>query len=220
MAKKLSFPHMVLHSDVNGITSEVATMVTFVPPRSFSIDLPKHFNDMPGEWKNPGNFESADAAASYYGELADRYSRWKLSLNGEKCLMLGVMLGPGNFTSDVFCVDSLIGLGLREVTRLSDGSINLRDGTPVPLVKDIKPILLPDTPEVRAKVNALVASIHDAGTLIAGLRLPGTLDGAAEYLLSISDNWTRPEPVQVELPLETPAAEKPKTPVVDDDDEL
>jgi hypothetical protein len=218
MAKKLSFPHMVLHSDVNGITSEVATMVTFVPPRSFSIDLPKHFNDMPGEWKNPGNFESADAAASHYGELADRYSRWKLSLNGEKCLMLGVMLGPSEFMSDLFCVDSLIGLGIREVTRLPDGSVNLRDGTPMPLVKDIKAILLPDTPEVRAKAETLVSSLGGACDLIAGLRSHSTLDGAAEYLLSISDNWTRPEPVQAELPLETPAAEKPATTVVDDDE--
>lgn len=218
MAKKLTFTHKVFHSDANGITSEQDTTITFIPPKSFGITIPKHFLSMPGEWRSTDNFQSAEDAASHYGELSDRYSRWKLSLNGEKCLMLGVMLGVGNFAKDVFNVESLIGLGLREVTRLADGSVNMRDGTPVALTQNIKPILLPDTPEVRAKVNSLVASIDGASQLIAGMRLPGTLDGAAEYLLSINDNWTRPDPVQTELALENGAA--PATSVAQDDDEL
>jgi hypothetical protein len=75
-----------------------------------------------------------------------------------------------------------------------DGSL----GNPVGNKGGSMPVLIADTPEHRAKVASLAASIQRAVDILVGLN---TAANPAEYLMSIRSDWKPNEPVQGELPL-------------------
>lgn len=231
MKKPHSFNVPMFHANKDGTTCEQEVKVTLTSDFRFTVDQPKHMAEMPQVVPVQLTDDSVQSVKMRYEDFADRYSRWKLSLNGEKFLMLVANTGPVNHP--IWGVKSIVGIGLSEVTRLANGDVNQRDGTPLAFTQS--PILLPDTTEVRAKVDSLIASIQGAADLIEGIRQATTPDEAAQYLLSITDGWTRADPVQAELPLDhppgvalatyefIPAADldkPPATAVVEDDDEL
>ena len=109
----------------------------------------------------------------------------------------------GEFAKSTFGFTHACGIGATPVKALPNGQmIEARDdgslGNPVGNKGGSMPVLIADTPEHRAKVTSLAASIQRAADILVGLN---TAANPAEYLMSIRSDWEPNEPVQGELPL-------------------
>lgn len=222
----------VFHANEDGTTETKVIGVNYHTESDvFEIELPKHL----AEYRTgPGNntlLQLRDSTAAQvvakYEAISETYSRWRLSLNGQRLLWVGTHAKVSDFAKSVFGIDSSVALGIKVVSRYTDKTHgdaivaiddegNPRgDVTPVALAN---PILIPDTPENRAKVQSLIDSIATAAAVIEGAR--NAADPAA-YIQAINDRWSV-EPVQPDLFTGSGVAAEEKaaaqTPV--DDEEL
>lgn len=222
----------VFHANEDGTTETKVIGVNYHTESDvFEIELPKHL----AEYRTgPGNntlLQLRDSTAAQvvakYEAISETYSRWRLSLNGQRLLWVGTHAKISDFAKSVFGIDSSVALGIKVVSRYTDKTHgdaivaiddegNPRgDVTPVALAN---PILIPDTPENRAKVQSLIDSIATAAAVIEGAR--NAADPAA-YIQAINDRWSV-EPVQPDLFAGSGVAAEEKaaaqTPV--DDEEL
>lgn len=154
--------------------------------------------------EEPLAHEGFSNVLSIYEDLADRYSKWRLAQNRTPMLWIGMFTAPGGFASENLGVDAMIGLGIREVISIKDGAHEFMvDPKTFKIVSMVggaaKPILLPDTPEVRMKAAHLIASIKTASALLDGLR---NAEDPEAYLAAINTDWR--EPTKVEAVAETP----------------
>lgn len=160
--------------------------------------------------EEPLAHEGFSNVLSIYEDLADRYSKWRLAQNRAPMLWIGMFTAPGGFAAEQFGVDSMVGLGIREVISVKDGAnsymVDPKTFKIMGLVGGAaKPILLPDTPEVRMKVAHLTASIKSASAILEGLRNADDEDREA-YLAAINTDWREPMKVEVVEPPQPPAA--------------
>lgn len=222
----------VFHANEDGTTETKVISVNYHTESDvFEIELPKHL----AEYRTgPGNntlLQLRDSTAAQvvakYEDISETYSRWRLSLNGQRLLWVGTHAKVSDFAKSVFGIDSSVALGIKVVSRYTDKTHgdaivaiddegNPRgDVTPVALAN---PILIPDTPENRAKVQSLIDSIAAAAAVIEGAR--NAADPAA-YIQAINDRWSV-EPVRPDLFAGSGVAAEEKaaaqTPV--DDEEL
>lgn len=150
---------------------------------------------------------SFSGVLSIYEDLADRYSKWRLAQNRSPMLWIGTFVGVGDFAHESFGVDSMVGLGIREVISVKDGdaSFMLDPATlkVVGLSGGNKPILLRDTPEVRMKAAHLIASIKTAAAVLDGLH---DAEDPEAYLAAINTDWREPAKVESNETPQPPAA--------------
>ena len=224
----------VFHANADGTTETKVIGVNYHTESDvFEIELPEHL----AEYRTgPGNNtlrqlrdSTAAQVIAKYEDISETYSRWRLSLNGERMLWVGTHAKVSEFAQSVFGIDTSVALGIKQVSRFTDkthgDSIVVIDDegnprgdvTPVSLAN---PILIADTPENRAKVQSLIDSIATAAAVIDGAR--NAADPAA-YIQAINDRWSV-EPVQLD-PLTgngVSAEEKTavQTPPADDEEEL
>lgn len=231
--KPVCTPQM-FHALENGNTMTTPISVYLVPEACvFRIELPMYLRTA-----NKDNIiqPSVAEAAAEYEQLCEDYSRRILTRDsGKRVLWMGAMLGAPSFTSEVFGVQSLLGLGMQSVRQLPDGSMVDADGVVVGLTGATNaPILLPDAPEVREKIARLAKSIDTAAEIIGGIR---TAADPVAYLLSIpestvdvsvQDGSSVASPKQIELSLEVASddnrtlthvySDSPNPPVEDEDE--
>lgn len=208
----------VFHANEDGTTeTKVIGVNLHTDSDTFEIELPEHLAEyQTGPGDNTLRQLRATTAAevvSRYESISENYSRWRLSLNGERLLWVGTHAKLSEFARSVFGIDASVALGVKPVSRYVDkthgDSIVVIDEqgnpkgdlTPVALAN---PILIADTPENRAKVQSLIDSIAQAAAVIDGAR--NAADPAA-YIQAINDKWST----------ETPA---PQPAVNPDDEEL
>lgn len=222
----------VFHANADGTTETKVIGVNYHTESDvFEIELPQHL----AEYRTgPGNNtllqlrdSTAAQAIAKYEDISENYSRWRLSLNGQRMLWVGTHAKVSEFAQSVFGIDASVALGIKVVSRYTDkthgDSIVVIDDegnprgdlTPVALAN---PILIPDTQENRAKVQSLIDSIATAAAVIEGAR---HVDDPAAYIQAINDRWSV-EPVQPDLFTGNglPADEKAavQTPPVDDEE--
>ena len=222
----------VFHANEDGTTETKVIGVNYHTESDvFEIELPKHLAEYRTGLGNNTLLQLRDSTAAQvvakYEDISETYSRWRLSLNGQRLLWVGTHAKVSDFAKSVFGIDSSVALGIKVVSRYTDKTHgdaivaiddegNPRgDVTPVALAN---PILIPDTPENRAKVQSLIDSIAAAAAVIEGAR--NAADPAA-YIQAINDRWSV-EPVRPDLFAGSGVAAEEKaavqTPV--DDEEL
>ena len=160
--------------------------------------------------EEPLAHEGFSNVLSIYEDLADRYSKWRLAQNRTPMLWIGMFTDLGDFASERFGVDATVGLGIREVISVKDGANSFMVDPKTFKVMGMvggaaKPILLPDTPEVRMKTAYLIASIKTASAILEGLRNADDEDREA-YLAAINTDWREPMEVEVDETPQPPAA--------------
>ncbi len=219
----------VFHANEDGTTeTKVIGVNLHTDSDTFEIELPEHLADYrTGPGDNTLRQLRATTAAevvSRYESISENYSRWRLSLNGERLLWVGTNAKVSEFARSVFGIDASVALGVKSVSRYADkthgDSIVVIDEqgnpkgdlTPVALAN---PILIADTPENRAKVQSLIDSIAQAAAVIDGAR--AATDPAA-YIQAINDKWSTETPVQPDL--FTSATPAPPPAANPDDEEL
>lgn len=154
--------------------------------------------------EEPLAHEGFSNVLSIYEDLADRYSKWRLAQNRTPMLWIGMFTAPGDFAAEQFGVDAMVGLGIREVISVKDGGNSFMVDPKTFKVMNLvggatKPLILPDTPEVRMKAAHLIASIKTAGAVLEGLC---NAEDPEAYLAAINTDWR--EPTKVETVAETP----------------
>lgn len=160
--------------------------------------------------EEPLAHEGFSNVLSIYEDLADRYSKWRLAQNLTPMLWIGMFTAPGGFAAEQFGVDAMVGLGVREVISVKDGENSYMVDPKTFKVMGMvggaaKPVLLPDSPEVRMKAAHLIASIKTASALLEGLRNADDEDREA-YLAAINTDWREPMKVEVNETLQHPVA--------------
>lgn len=219
----------VFHANADGTTETKVIGVNYhIESDVFEIELPQHLAEyrMGGGTLQQLRDDTAGGVVSKYEVLCENYSRWRLSLNGERMLWVGTHAKVCEFAQSVFGIDASVALGIKQVSRYTDkahgDSIVVIDEagnpkgetTPVALAN---PILIADTPENRAKVQSLIDSIATAAAVIEGAR---TADDPAAYIQAINDRWSV-EPVQPDLFAGSVSAdEKTAVQTPPDDEEL
>lgn len=225
----------VFHANEDGTTETKVIGVNYHTESDvFEIELPKHL----AEYRTgPGNNtlrqlrdSTAAQVVAKYEDISETYSRWRLSLNGQRMLWVGTHAKVSEFAQSVFGIDSSVALGIKQVSRYTDkthgDSIVVIDdagnpkGETMPVALANR-ILIPDTPENRTKVQSLVDSIATAAAIIEGAR--NAADPVA-YIHSINDRWSV-EPQQGDLFTASGVAADEKaellqTPADDDEEEL
>lgn len=219
----------VFHANEDGTTEiKVIGVNLHTDSDTFEIELPEHLADYrTGPGDNTLRQLRATTAAevvSRYESISENYSRWRLSLNGERLLWVGTHAKLSDFARTTFGIDASVSLGLKPVSRFTDKTHGdsivpvdeegnpKGDLTPISLAN---PILIADTPENRAKVQSLIDSIAQAAAVIDGAR--NAADPAA-YIQAINDKWSTETPVQPDL--FTSATPSPPPAVNPDDEEL
>lgn len=221
------FMRSVFHANEDGTTRQAEVPVHLDPDSAiFGIVLPTYMVEAL-ELKSPViTANNIDGVCQQYEAISDEYSRWRLSIGAETALWIGRVVVVGDFMRQAFGVSAQVCLGVTEVFVVNDGkTLSLIEKLPddkrgkrIDTAFLQNPILLPNTPEVRAKVESLIASIQQAADIIGGM-VPLDDQQRLSYFLQIGDTWQPPtvigtDPTQAELPLEVPA------PVVPDDEEL
>lgn len=175
-----------MHANEDGIVSAQEVAFTFDPTwATFTAEQPKHYTAIVSEndWCGSGPyFPSLDLAVAKYEELSDRYSKWRLRQRAEpNMLWIGRMSSsPSGFAVQYLGVNATLGIGMQRVGKFTDtesGELVLfnEDGTlALGLVRNAERekmpiIVVPDTPEIRAKVEAMVESIKTARALLDGI---------------------------------------------------
>lgn len=199
----------VFHANADGTTETKVIGVNYHTESDvFEIELPQHLAEYRMGSGNNTLRQLRDSTAAQvvakYENISETYSIWRLSLNGERMLSVGTSPTISKFAQSVFGIDASVALGIRLVSRytdkrhgdsivvLDDDGNPCGDVTPVALAN---PILIPDTPENRAKVQSLIDSIATAAALIEGAR--NAADPAA-YIHAINDRWSV-DPAQLDL---------------------
>ena len=195
----------VFHCDEDGKPGSQIIDVRFnTGTLLFSAMLPAHVANYNGMTIDPEIMgDTAQGVIETYETLCDEYSRWRLAIDAPTQLWIGTYSTADEFTKSTFGFTHACGIGATPVKALPNGQmIEARDdgslGNPVGNKGGSMPVLIADTPEHRAKVASLAASIQQAADILAGLR---TAANPAEYLMSIRSDWKPNEPVQGELPL-------------------
>ena len=196
----------VFHCDEDGKPGSQIIDVTFNGDTLlFSAVLPAHaasYNGTTIDAEITG--DTAQGVIETYEIRCDEYSRWRLAVAVPTRLWIGIYGTAGEFAQTTFGFTNVCGIGAtpvkvpasgQMVEVLDDGSI----GNAVGNQGASMPVLIADTPEHRAKVASLAASIQRAADILAGLRIAAD---PAEYLMAIRDDWTPNEPVRGELSLE------------------
>jgi hypothetical protein len=206
----------VFHADEDGKHGAQVIDVTFNSETLlFSATLPDHvasYNGTVIDKEITG--DTAQGVIETYEIRCDEYSRWRLSVNAPQQLWIEIYSMAGDFARQMFDFTYCCGIGATAVKMLPDGQMVrvLDDGSfggPVGSKGGtFQPVLIDDTPEHRAKVQTLAASIQRAADILTGLR---TAANPGEYLMAIREDWQQQAPVQGELPIE---------PIVGEDDEL
>ena len=196
----------VFHCDEDGKPGSQIIDVTFnADTMLFSATLPAYvakYNATEIDREITG--DTAQGVIETYEIRCDEYSRWRLAVAMPTRLWIGIYGTAGEFAKTMFGFTNVCGIGATSVKVpasgqmfevLDDGSI----GNAVGNQGASMPVLIADTPEHRAKVASLAASIQRAADILTGIRIAAD---PAEYLMAIRDDWTPNEPVQDELPLE------------------
>ena len=206
----------VFHVDADGKPGSQVIDVRFNSGTlMFSAMLPDHVTTHNGTVVDREiTGDTATGVIETYEIRCEEYSRWRLSVDAPTQLWIGIYSMAGEFAKIAFGFMQACGIGFTPVKVLSNGDMvqvlddgslggpcGSKGGT-------FKPVLIEDTPEHRAKVQALAVSIQRAADILVGLR---TAANPGEYLMAIREDWQPQTPVQGELPLE---------PVADEDDEL
>jgi hypothetical protein len=206
----------VVHCDEDGKMGSKTIGVKFnADTLLFSAVLPVYvakYNDIACDVTG----DTATGVIETYETCCDEYSRQRLLSDVPTQLLVTVYSLIGDFSKgELGLTRGLIhccGIGAVPVKVLPNGHVmHVRyDGSASEMIgkKNDNTILIDDTPEHRAKVQSLAASIQRAADILAGLR---TAANPGEYLMAIREDWQPQPPVQGELPLE---------PVVNEDDEL
>lgn len=165
----------------------------------FEIDVPDYMvvgGAFEGGASSPLSDKAFIKVTASYEDLSDRYSKWRLAQGRTPMLWLGTFVGPGDYAREQFGVDSMAGMGIREVVVAKDGDNELLIDPKTLKVAGsagvLKPILLKDTPEVRAKARVLIDSIEVVADILAGFR---KTDDPTAYLLSIATDWKSETPI-------------------------
>jgi hypothetical protein len=207
----------VFHADEDGKPGSQVIDVTFnAETLLFSATLPDHVTSYNGTVIDKGvTGDTAQGVIETYEIRCDEYSNWRLSVNVPTQLWIGIYSMAGEFARQMFGFTNCCGIGATPVKMLPNGQMVqvLDDGSlGAPCGSKggtFQPVLIDDTPDHRAKVQTLAASIQRASDILAGLRIAAD---PGEYLMAIREDWQQQQtPVQGELPLE---------PVVDEDEEL
>jgi hypothetical protein len=220
----------VFHANEDGTTeTKVIGVHLNTESDTFEIVLPEHLVIYRSSGEEGGNLATVRATTaaevvSRYESISENYSRWRLSLNGERMLWVGTHAKLSDFARTTFGIDASVSLGLKPVSRYTDkthgDSIVVIDkqGNPQGEVTPLSianPILIADTPENRAKVQSLIDSITQAAAVIDGAR---SAPDPAAYIQAINDKWSTDTPVQPDL--FTSATPAPPPAVNPDDEEL
>lgn len=206
MSNNFTIRKSVFHCDEDGKPGSQIIDVTFnADTLLFSAKLPAHvakYQCTTIDVEITG--DTAQGVIETYEIRCDEYGRWRLAIAVPTRLWIGIYSVPGDFAKTTLGFTNACGIGATPVKVLASGQMfeALNDGSIGNAVGDqgaSMPVLIADTPEHRAKVASLAASIQRAADILAGLRIAAD---PAEYLMAIRDDWTPNEPVQGELPLE------------------
>jgi hypothetical protein len=209
MSNIFTIKKSVFHANEDGTSGSQIIDVTFnADTMLFSAMLPAHVANYNGNEIDPElTGDTAQGVIETYEIRCDEYSRWRLSIGVPTQLWIGIYSMSGEFAKQTFGFTHCCGIGATPVKALPDGRmIAVREdgmlGGPVGSKGSVfQPVLIADTPEHRAKVQALADSIQRAADILADLRIAA--DPAA-YLMQISDDWAPPKPVQATLPFDAP----------------
>ena len=196
----------VFHCDEDGKPGSQIIDVRFnTGTLLFSAMLPAHVANYGGTTIDPEIMgDTATGVIETYEIRCDEYSRWRLAIDAPTQLLVNIAYKGSDLAPiSVWRHMKVCGIGLIPVKVLPNGQmIEARDdgslGNPVGNKGGSMPVLIADTPEHRAKVTSLAASIQRAADILVGLN---TAANPAEYLMSIRSDWKPNEPVQGELPL-------------------
>ncbi len=227
--RKPLFQRTVFHAYEDGTTGQRVADVFMTDEGQFEIGLLDYLRYKDGDVLRTTVTAAALADCIIdYEKISEDYSRRILTRDsGKRVLWMGVMLGVPSFTAEAFGVQSLLALGMQSVRQLPDNTMVDEDGVIVGMSGVPAPILLPDTPEVREKIDRLAKSIDTAAEIIGGIR---TAADPVAYLLSIPESTVDAsvqasggvtDPKQIELSLEVASDDNPApNPPVEDDEEL
>ena len=218
MPNVITIRKSVTHSTEDGtLGTKVIDVFLDEDTTLFSAHLPSYVAAMSSLSKciNPIVEDTAKAVVDTYEVCCEEYSRWEAGKQAPTQLWIGTYTSAGDFARTAFGFTAACGIGATPVkvlpndqmlAVLDDGSL----GGPVgPKGGARMPVVVADTPEIRAKVKSLADSIQRAADILDGLGLAANPVG---YLMAIGDNWQQP-PLAKQLALDL-------KPVVTDDDEL
>lgn len=206
-AREIVATRPLFHANEDG-TSCQKDVTVFLNNESmkFEIDAPTYMavgGAMKGDTSTLLQHDGFANVLYLYEDLADRYSKWRLSQGRMPMLWVGTFTGPGEYAAEQFGVDATVGLGVREVISVKDGDKSfMLDRKTLKFIGPVgmRVVLLPDAPEVRMKAAHLIASIKTASAILRGLH---DAEDPAAYFAAISTDWR--EPVTIETP-QPPAA--------------
>lgn len=217
MPNVITIRKSVTHSTEDGtLGTKVIDVFLDEDTMMFSAHLPPYVAEMTSaKCISPIVEDTARDVISTYEVCCEEYSRWEAGKRAPTQLWIGTYTSVGDFARTAFGFTAACGIGATPVkvlpndqmlAVLDDGSL----GGPVgPKGGALQPVVVADTPEIRAKVKSLADSIQRAADILNGLGLAANPVG---YLMAIGDNWQQPPLAkQAELDLK---------PVVTDDDEL
>jgi hypothetical protein len=195
----------VFHCDEDGKPGSQIIDVRFnTGTLLFSAMLPAHVANYDYKGSDPEiTGDTAQGVIETYEIRCDEYSRWRLAIDAPTQLWIGTYSMACEFAKIAFGFMHACGIGATPVKALQNGQMIevLDDGSLGNLMGNkggSMSVLIADTPEHRAKVASLAASVQQAADILAGLR---TAADPAEYLMNIRSDWEPNEPVQGELPL-------------------
>lgn len=205
MSSKPTFQVTVNSVSADGATGLTSVDVSVDPETGeFEMQLPTWVSDIPKVFG-----KTLQGVVQTYEQACDEFSRERLGIALEPMLMF-------KWRSEVSSGALAIGLseqiaiGITEV--FSDGQRVYRRvaGGMGARLHEYEPLLLDDTPEVRAKYEELAESIRTAGAIFNDINLAAD---PTDFFLKIA--YTDPkkpaaEPVQTELPLNTPSPTNPE----------
>lgn len=214
MDAELNFKVEVFHANEDGTTCQKQIDVQLdVSSGRFDTPIPKHYAKAFG-YAEGYSFCMKDlrAAIEQYESLGERYSELAL-VKAEPKFALMVRVDEREDHHDF---DATLRMGLVPVWLISGRLFCRKEGEQGIGAEFLKipRALLDDTPEVRAKYEELAESIRTAGAIFKDIEQAAD---PTDYFLKIAHTEpTKPaaEPVQAELPLNTPAPTNPE------DDEL
>lgn len=171
---------------------------------------------------------SLDDAVAAYESNCEGFSRIRLGGLKEPMIMVRVQHRPSNLNREALQLEQVVGLGVLPVYVVKregqETVIYKRDGEHLgsPIIGNVDfcpAVLLPDTPEVHEKAQALISSMSVAASTLQAF---AEAEDPLAYFKAIGDDMSpapKQEPVQAELPLaDTPSTEA--DPDFDEDEEL
>ena len=189
MTKTFTFNREAFHANEDGTTRHAAVSVLFDPEReTFSIFGAPAYLDVvisQADYELPSfmHAETVSKCVDHYGTVCEKYSAWRLAQRAEpNMLWIGRQhkRRTEGMARDIFGLDAQVGIGMRRVGKFTDkesGEIVVFDESgklALDLMNEARrehllPIIVPDTPEIRAKVEALVRSVQLAADLLQGM---------------------------------------------------